>query len=181
MILTEREYRVFLKTHLGLLFHTGQIANIINKKERFENFVKEGLSIKFKCREHFLENADVLESYIETNFEKLTSEEISILMGFKKLVSSKFIIYKCLNEHAIFIDTKDNKVYAVKALGDPFPDLFHHFPILVEATILPFKDKIIYDGFLITSDMYFGGGLKATIKKIYCHAERNGQIMKTME
>tara|TARA_R110002126_G_scaffold36631_1_gene111169 strand:- start:1362 stop:1643 length:282 start_codon:yes stop_codon:yes gene_type:complete len=83
------------------------------------------------------------------NFERLTTEEIKILTGFKKKITGDFIIFKCLSNNAIFLDTKENKFYAVKALGDRFDKFFDKFPVLIKTTLLPYKDQIIYDGFIM--------------------------------
>ena len=46
--------------------------------------------------------------------------------------------------------SEDNKVYAVLALSDPLEDMVLGLrpPILVNAVLLPFKGKIVYDGIL---------------------------------
>jgi hypothetical protein len=180
MTLTEKEYKIFLRTHLDLLFYVGHQSNIIADNINFDDFVDLDLSVKLKCRDFFLDNKKLLDDYITTNFEQLTTEQISILTGFKKTITSNFIIFKCLTNNTIFIDTKDNKFYAVKALGDSFDQFFDRFPVLVKTTLLPFNNQIVYDGFIKPTGVYFGSGMTSTMKEDYKQAKKNNQILTTI-
>ncbi len=102
------------------------------------------------------------------------------MTGFKKSITSDFVIFKCLTNNAIFIDTKDNKFYAVKALGDSFDHFFDRFPVLVQTTLLPFKDKIVYDGFIRQTGIHFGSGMASTMKEDYKLAKKNILIQTTI-
>jgi len=177
MTLTEKEYKTFLKTHLNLLFFVGQQCNIIADHVTFEQFVDLDLTIKLKCRDSLLDNKKLLDDYITTHFDRLTTEQTSTLAGFKKTITSDFVIFKCLANNAIFIDSKDNKFYAVKALGHGFEVFFDRFPVLVNTTLLPFNGQIVYDGFIKPTGVYFGSGLTSTMKEDYKVAKRNNQIL----
>ena len=180
MTLTDKEYKIFLKIHIGLLYYAGQNSKIIDDTIDFKKFVDTDFSVKLKCRDFFLDNKNILDDYLTTNFDKLTNNEISILSGFKKTITSNFVIFKCLTNNAIFIDTKDNRFYAVKALGDGFDHFFDRFPVLVQTTILPFNNHIIYDGFMKSQGIYFGSGMKSTMNEDYKIAKTNNQILTTI-
>ena len=180
MTLTEIEYKTFLRSHLELLFYVGQQSNIISNRIKFDEFVNLDLSIKLKCRDFLLDNKKLLDAYITEKFDRLTTEQISILTGFKKTITSDFVIFKCLTNNAIFIDTKDNRFYAVKALGDSFDKFFDHFPVLVKTTLLPYNDQIIYDGFIKPTGIYYGSGMTSTMKEDYKMAKKSNQILTTI-
>lgn len=127
-----------------------------------------------------LDNKKLLDDYISTNFNQLPTEQISILTGFKRTITSDFVIFKCLTNNAIFIDTKDYKFYAVKALGDRFDHFFDRFPVLVKTTLLPFNNQIVYDGFIKPSGVHFGSGIASIMKEDYKLAKRNNQILTTI-
>ena len=128
MTLTDSEYKTFLKVHIDFLFFVGQKSKIIDYTMDFKKFVNTDFSIKLKCRDFFLDNKTMLDDYLTTYSDTLKKEQISILKGFKKTITSDFVIFKCLINNAIFIDTKDNRFYAVKALGDSFIHFFDRFP-----------------------------------------------------
>lgn len=180
MTLTDKEYKAFLRTHLDLLFYVGRQMKIISVDIKFDDFVNLDFTIKLKCRDILLENKKLLDDYLSINFDRLTTEQIKTLTGFKKKISGDFVIFKCLTNNAIFIDTKDNKFYAVKTLGDRFDDFFDRFPVLIKTTLLPFNDQIIYDGFIKSTGVYFGSGMTSTMKEDYNEAKKNNQILTTI-
>lgn len=90
------------------------------------------------------------------------------------------MIFKCLTNYAIFIDTKDNRFYAVKALGDSFDKFFDNFPVHITTTLIPFKDKIIYDGFIQSSGVYYGKNMTETMNENYKIAKRNKEILTNL-
>jgi hypothetical protein len=177
MTLTEIEYDAFLGAHLGLLYYVGQQGRLISGNKSYDKFLNLSTQDKFKCREFLHRNWKLLDDYIAANSDRLTSEEITILSGFKKSISSKFVILKCLTKHAIFIDTKDNKFYAVKALGNPFDDLIDRIPALIEATLLPFSNHIVYDGFIKVTNVFLGPGIISTLNEEYKKANKQNQIL----
>ena len=102
------------------------------------------------------------------------------MIGFKKKIRSSFIIFKCLANYAIFIDTKDNKFYTVKALSDSFYTFFDNFPVNISTTLIPFKDKIIYDGFIQSSGVYYGRNMTEKMNEDYKRAKRNKEILTSL-
>lgn len=180
MTLTDQEYKEFLKTHLDLLFYVGHKNNVLPKNLSLTKFLDLDFKIKFKCRESLFADDNLIDEYIASNFDHLTGDQINILSGFKNRITSNFVIFKCLTNYAIFIDTKDNTFYAVKALGDPFDSFFEYFPVNISATLIPFKDKIIYDGFIKSSGIYYGRNITATLNEDYKIAKRNKEILTSL-
>jgi len=180
MTLTNTDYKKFLETHLGLLFFVGHKKNILPMELSLKQFIDNDFQIKFKCRESLFEDESLIDEYIALNLDHLTSGKIEILASFKKKMRSSFVIFKCLKNNAIFIDTKDNKFYAVKALRDPFDSFFQEFPVLISATLIPYKDKIIYDGFIESTGVYYGRNMTETMKEDYKNAKLKKEIVTSL-
>ena len=83
--------------------------------------------------------------------------------------------------YAIFIDSKDNRFYTEKALGHSFDTFFDNFPVNISTTLIPFKDKIIYDAFIQSSGVYYGQNMKAAMNEDYNKAKRNKEILTNLE
>jgi hypothetical protein len=180
MTLTDKEYKEFLRTHLDLLFYVGHKKNVLAKSITLTKFLNLDFQIKFKCRQTLFEDENLIDEYIDSNFDHLTTDQIKILVGFKKKISSSFVIFKCLTNYAIFIDTKDNRFYAVKALGDSFDKFFENFPVQITTTLIPYKDKIIYDGFIQSSGVYYGRNMTETMNEDYKNAKHNKEIQTSL-
>jgi hypothetical protein len=181
MTLTDLEYKTFSRLHLELLFYVGLRSNIIADSTNFKDFGALDFSIKVKCRDFLLDNKKMVDDYTSANFHQLTTEQVTILKGFKKAITSNFILYKCLTQNAIFIDTKNNVFYAVKALGDSFYQFFNRFPVLINTTILPFNDQIIYDGFIKSNRLHFDSDMVASMKEDYKLAKKDNRILRIIQ
>ena len=181
MILTDTEYKEFINTHLDLLFYVGKQKKILPIDITLKKFLNKDFETKFKCRESLLADENILDEYIASNFDHLTEDQINIIVGFKKKIRSTFVIFKFLKNYTIFIDTKDNKFYAVRALRDTFDSFFDNFPVRVSTTLIPFKGKIIYDGFIQSTGVYYGRNITASMNEDYKEAKRSKQILTMIE
>jgi len=52
----------------------------------------------------------------------------------------------------------------------------YELPITIEAVLLPFKDKIVYDTLIGTRDIRYGKGAKEMFARMYREALENGII-----
>jgi hypothetical protein len=180
MILSQTEFRDFTSIHLNLIYYAGLKIEVIDPDMTFAQFLKLKLKDKTKCRDELNKHSDLLDSFIKDSSKSLTPDQINIIQGFKQKISSDFIILKCLKDSAIFIDTNDKKVYAVKALSDRFDKFFDFFPVYCDATLIPFKGKIIYDGFLTSHNVRFGKNYRYEFNEIYMNAKDNNAIIRTI-
>lgn len=63
----------------------------------------------------------------------------------------------------------DDFVYGIFALNDPLQNVVesNNPPVLIRTALLPFKGEIIYDGMVQGYNMYFGEGIKSSLKDRY--------------
>ena len=55
-----------------------------------------------------------------------------------------------------------------------------HPPVLLSATLLPWKDVIISDGLVTLTPVYFGKGYSTEFKEIYFKAKHNSTIFNSL-
>jgi hypothetical protein len=121
---------------------------------------------KYPIRNALYENIQMLDDYIAEYSSELTEEDKDIIRGFKHYKQGTFYVIKQTKKNAHFLG--DKYVYGVHALNDAF-HLFwgNNLPIMVQAVLLPFKGKIIYDGMLSSFPIHFGRGITGSIKNSY--------------
>ncbi|NQU88426.1 MAG: hypothetical protein HQ541_21990 [Mariniphaga sp.] len=178
MVLSIPEYQRYINTHLRLLHFCYCKIHENNNELSFEQFIKKPIEAKSEARNFFNANSYLLHEYIEKN-SNLPGSDKEILLGFNLKLSSKFVILKQLKSYAIFMDIETDKFYAVLALFDPFQKIIDCLPVLVKATILPFNDKIIYDGFL-TRETYIGKNMEKNMLNQYKESKVNKLIIKRL-
>jgi hypothetical protein len=136
---------------------------------------------KFKCRERINQEYNLIENYLTENSDTLTTMEKKTIEGFKHKISGDFVILKCLKNHAIFLHTKSNDFYAVKSLSERFDEKLPDFPVLINTTILPFGNSIIYDGFYRSYNLYFGPEMTWEMNQAYKKAKAAGRIFNMID
>ncbi|MBE7173759.1 MAG: hypothetical protein INR73_24515 [Williamsia sp.] len=182
MTLDEQEYHQYVAAHMKLLYYVGIEEELISPATTLEAFYKLPFQRKYQCREAMYKNMHLLDSYLSKYAEQLHPGERHILQGFKKKIQSDFIILKCLTRYCIFVDCKTDLMYAVKALSDPFDEFFRRFPVYCTTAILPFKDTIIYDGFISTQgNVFLRPELSASMNEKYKQAKKNNTIVTSLQ
>jgi hypothetical protein len=181
MKLSQKDYYEYLNTHLNLLFFVGYYTGILDEETEFEDFIKMNFREKFVCRDILLENSTkLLNEYIGDGSE-IPKEQLSILKDFRKGIHGQFVLLKCLSEHAVFKNIDNGKFYAVKALSDSFEELIPEYPAIFELNVLPFKGKIIYDGFIKGGQIKIGTNIKKSLIEEYKQAKKNKEIITTLD
>lgn len=69
-------------------------------------------------------------------------------------------------------------VYLVKGLSASFEDMFWDkpLPLMIDATLLPFKEMIITDGLFAPYRLIFGKGVRDAFKDVYMKAKKNETV-----
>jgi hypothetical protein len=175
MILTPEETELYYKLHWALLAHTNRRLGIIPNITTIDDTLALSTAEKMDIREALYEDPDVMESFVTENPEGFSADEVAIIASWRHRVSGNFYIARYLKRYTIFLSTtKPERLYGVLGLLDPIEDIFagRPLPIYIQAVLLPFRDKIIYDGLLSTYNIYFGGGIRSSVKDTYNRIKR---------
>jgi hypothetical protein len=147
-----------------------------------EEYQVLSMADKAPVRTALWENPNLIDDYFAENPDGLPAEELAILLKWKRFVAGIFQIFRFLKKHTIFIG-QDSQVYGVLGLYDSLEDMFwgRKPPIMVQAVLLPFKGKIIYDGMMSSYNIYFGSGIRSDLNEAYMAAKQNDRIITTLE
>ena len=180
MKLSQKDADLYFKLMVSLQFFVNKRHNIFPEITTIEAYVECTSEQKKRVRDALYTDINLIDGFIAENPHALSQDELHIVKSWKLLVSGDFFVERLLKKYAIFID--NDKVYAVLALYDPFQDIFAYasLPVYIKAVLLPFKDKIIYDGLLEGYSIHFGGGIKSNLKEAYMTAKQNGRIIESL-
>ncbi|MCL2772213.1 MAG: hypothetical protein FWD71_02590 [Oscillospiraceae bacterium] len=74
------------------------------------------------------------------------------------------------------------KLYGVCGISNPIKATApYEVPYIVDTVLLPFKDKIIYDGFIGVYPVSFGKGIRDSMKEMYEKAKEMVGIIENMD
>ena len=180
--LSAEDRRTFFRLFIPLLQFT-------NQKFEINKYLDEDLRAGHPDLEDLKEVADVLwqntdtiDEFIIANEERLSAVERTLLERWRHPVSGRFILERHLAKGSIFIESKVGTVYSVKGLTDPWSVMFANMapPILLDTTLIPFRDCIISDGLTMAHNIYFSTGARNDFKDVYMHAKQNGKIISSL-
>ena len=106
------------------------------------------------------------------------AEHHEIVAGWKRCRKGTYILERNLKKGSVFISAEDVEVYMVLGLFSPWEEMFGYrpLPVMMDAVLLPFRDKIITDGLVLPYNIVFGRGAAADFKDAYMDAKKNGKI-----
>ncbi len=181
MIICKTENRLFFSLYIPLLFYTNRYLNIYKKIKKIDDIFKTDVKYLANIRDKLYSNLELFDYFQEDNPNCYNEIGKEILNNWKsKYIKDNFIIFRHLKKYSIFIQVKNFKLYGVYSLTDELNDKFPSkcLPIIVETVILPFKDKIIYDGLISLSRVTIGRNLFQDINEEYKKKKENEGIFE---
>ena len=176
-VLEQTDLDLFSRLYSTLLCFVNSQAEILHPKTLSpDEFSDLPIGERVKVRDALYKQKGYIDQFIKSeNAKEFNSEELAIINNWKHFVKGRFFIYKHLKKHSIFLDDSSGqeKAYAVSGLFDPIEEMFPAPPVLVETVLIPFKDHIIYDKFLISYSIYFGSGIRNRLKDCYEEAKHH--------
>ena len=168
-------YKLLFYLQYYVLINIENESKHISKKE----YMALSLNKKLKYRNELWSNNEWIDKYIKDNPDNLLEEELKMIEKWKSRVNDKFFIERYLKKYAVFISSA-SKVYGVVGITEDIDEIIspQEIPAYIETVLLPFRDKIIYDGLFSRYSMSFGKGIKEMLKETYNKAKGNQIILK---
>ena len=182
MKLSREDTDLFFKLMWGLQFYVNRQRQVLPNIKSAEEYAKLPMSDKVEVRDALWACPDLIDAYVQKNPDGLSVDELELVRTWKRFVSGSFQIFRFLKKYAVFVSEK-SRVFGVLGLYDSLEELFNRgpLPIMVQAVLLPFKGRIVYDGLLNRYNITFGGGIRSGLKEEYMAAQQNGRIVTTLE
>lgn len=123
------------------------------------------------------ERTSIIDDYVTET--KLPAENKEILLGWKRSIPGNFIIERHLKKGSVFISTNNNSVYLVNEIIDSWEEMLpdNPTPLIVKATLLPFKNIISSDGLVSIFPIRFDRNSADEFKENYITAKQNHSII----
>ena len=180
MQLPRHELELFLKLHPALMcFVNLRLKVLPNALSTPGEFAALSPEIRVKVRDALNSNLELIQAFVDENPANLSDSELDIVCSWRHLVAGKFYVMRELKKYTLFLSTTSPAIsYGVQALSQPIGDLVGpNQPVLTETVLLPFKDKIVYDGLMSRFSISFGAGMKRELNRFLKEAkERHGIV-----
>lgn len=177
MVLSDSDSKLFYELWLPLLDYVNDSQHINDLRDIAHADSLNPQKVK-EIANTIWEDASLIDDYLKSCSEKLSEEEKAILSSWKKCRSGRFIMERHLKKGSIFI-SDDNKVYLVSGIITSWQEMFWFakLPLMVDMTIIPFKNVLITDGLCIPYQISFGPGIRSMLKETYMDAKNAKMII----
>ncbi|MCL2478062.1 MAG: hypothetical protein FWF22_01070, partial [Treponema sp.] len=121
----------------------------------------------FKIRDKLWKNPKIISEFV-SNVKNLSAEEIDLVKSWQRRhIKDKFLLLAYRPFYAIFMQPRENeaaRIFGVKGMTTSIAEAMHsELPIMLDTVLLPFKDKIIYDSFLVPYTVTFGNNIRENL------------------
>lgn len=181
MTLSESEAQLYFSIFHSLLVY-------VNEKKKIHNDLKSTEDIPYipdneivAVRDALYQDTNLFDTFVQENPYGFSDHALGIVNSWKNFLQARFYIVRHLKKHTIFLSmTTPPIAYGVTSLRLDLQDMFPHLPAFGDAVLLPFEDKIVYDGYIGAFPVTFGGGMKRMVTREYNEAKAMYGIVTTL-
>ena len=125
----------------------------------------------------------LLQDFIDSNPNNLSDADLELAASWKNRVAAKFFILRHLQKHSLFLNDSDKPiVYGVIGIISPIAEILpYEPPIMVDAVLLPFGNKIIFDSLLNSYPIRFGSGIRKNLNNQLRHAKELRGVITSLD
>ena len=176
MKLKPEDAELFYELFFPLLDYVNENFHVTTEKIRFTGEKSIDPPDAYEVANFLWKRAWIIDDYL--NEMELSDERREIVQRWKRCIPGTFILERHLKKGSIFISSCTEDVYLVNGIIDSWDERLHgaSTPILLQATLLPFRNVIITDGLVSVSQIRFGSNYSADFKETYMTAKYNGSI-----
>ena len=184
MKLSYEDAAQFYQLMQALQFFVNQQRNILPHCVSLDDYIAAPPDEQVKVRNALYENTHLFDAFVAENPAQLSADELDIVRGWKGFVPGSFLIERYLKKATIFIGVDHAAdVYGVLGLTETLEEMLYgrRLPIMItKSVLLPFKDRIVHDGFFELHNVFFGAGTRRELKESYMTAKQQGRILWTL-
>ncbi len=180
MNLSAEDVRLYYRLRWAVLAYTNRQLAIISQAATPQDLQKLSVAEIAKLGAAFYDNAELLDRYRAENPDQFPSWELAIIASWQGRISGDFYIMRYLKAFSVFMSSEPPHLYGVLGLEDQIRDMMAGAPLptLVRTVLLPFRDRIIYDGIISRYSITFGGGIRARLNRTYGRVKENEGIIE---
>ena len=183
MQLSTSECHLFYKLHPALMCYVNcRLKTLPEQPGDPAKFYALEAEKRVKVRDALHAQPDLIDQFVEVNPFTFKTEELVVVQSWKHALVGSFYIFRYLKHYTVFLSSeKVPKAYGVLALADLLQEVIGPFlPVLTKTVLLPFKDKIVYDGLVASYPLSFGGGIKRMLNDTYKRAKADFGIITSL-
>lgn len=181
MRLSAEDTDIYYKLNLALLTFANKKLNVFPAAKTPEEITQLPFDERVVLRNALWDEDNLIESFLNENPFHFPTDEMNIVGSWNHRIRGRFILISHLKNHSVFFKDDEQIAYGVLGLVDDLETILGpDVPIMVDAVLLPFRKKIIYDGLLSSYRISFGKGFRAGIMDVFQKARSKHGIVTSL-
>ena len=158
--LKPEDAKLFYKLYFALLEYTNNKHHLSSIKKIYKQDGIDPMDL-YPINEYLWEHRNIIDDFVKDNPYKFNNDELKIIDGFKTGINDNFILAGYDEEYTKLLN-KEGKLYMIKGINCNIEDIIPNseLPLIINTTLLMFKDTIIFNSFFGTNDIRYGNDLK---------------------
>lgn len=169
----------FHRIYANLLSWTAIREKLCGIRTR-SDYDRSDLRVVDAVRQHLYANRALLETYAASNPHQEDPGTLEIVRRFRHALCQRFVVVRDLKKYTVFLDESTTPPRALGVLGlhtEIDEMLPRDPPVMVDATLLPWKQGILADGLLRSLSISFGPGIRRSFAASYREARERGILV----
>ncbi len=172
MLLSSAEVELFYATFMPLLDWVNERKQVVPD---LTLTAPQGLdpTLVAAVRDALWADPSLLATFVADNPRRLSSESLALAASWKHHRAGTFTVYRQLTKHAVVLgEESPATVYAVLGLNTPPGEMVPWLPAMVKGVLMPFGDRVVFDGLLLAYSVRFGPGIRRSLADQYRAASK---------
>lgn len=178
--ISDEDIVFFYDSFFPLINYVNNERNVLGRKTTWDDHPKNiNPDDAFKVAKELWSHTSMIDDYLKLHPE-LPEDARDLVASWKRAIHDTFFVDRILKKGAVFL--YDEEAFIVKSLNTPWEELLgmYGLPSMIETTLLPFRDVIIYDSLFLLMPLLFGGGAKKLFRGEYQKARRAGKVRTSL-
>ena len=165
MRLRERDIENFFKLHKSLVLYVNNKKHLIKGISTISDLQDAHFKKIAELRTMAVKDPTLIDSFIKENPFEFTGNELNTIDHWKEGIFDTFFIVRYEKDMAIFYHPKTERCYGVLSLNDQLSDMLGLYtPRVVQTWLIPFKDRIVYDGLIAPYNITVGRSMGKNLR-----------------
>lgn len=165
--LSKKDSKLFYKIYLGLLEFTNNKYKIKNNLKIYNTLGINPYELKEVIEKFWQNKETIVLEYCLLNPNKFNNEELDLASKFKNGFRDIVILARFEEDYTAVMS--NDKTYMIKGLNCNIDNIFSYedLPIIVETSLVPFKNVLVYDGLLMELRVKMGNEFDRMVEEQY--------------
>jgi hypothetical protein len=130
-----------------------------------------------KVTSYIWEHHEIIDEFVDTNPLNFKLQDLETIRSWRYAIKGRFLLMEHLPQYSVFI--ANEHIFKVVGITQDIVEVVPQVPSLIETTLLPFEDKIVYSVSIVNYQIKYGSGILEIFEEDYERARKKDAYVGT--